>query len=572
MSDTTGSHGIMSSVQNELEMIITSYFVKDKKYISKILERGVTKEWFLSEDLAIFFGIAKECWDKYRCTFTRTQFVDRAIRKGIDSSVVEHYTYFYDELYGDKYSQYTEDDLPAMLDQFEETVNVHRALEAAKLLNKKLDEVHESPKKAVEAFKKLVSNINFNENGKTYQVADLKKDGRKLVFEDAKERVENPKKKVGLKTSINCIDERFNGFSPQKMYIIFGLTSSGKTSLARQFGVGMFRQHHKKVLVISCEETAQDYLQKIACHELQISLKRMLRGQLTPEELEKIDVWEKEMWPEDESDEYGWFKVLEVPARKFSIEDIDDIIDREFGDEHIDCIILDQLSLLKPLIRRGDSTHLEYGDTSVAFRDMAKRRNCICILLAQANRKSVVRERQKRIVDVNVENLEGSGKPAQDADTVFAIFRPPDEVGIVTLRCVKQRDGEAGWEVSLGFAGDRCTFYEDSSNQLPVLSPDGIVAEADSIMSADGSTYLKVDTPDGEKYYDPVTKKVFDELPTSAFDKNVKISEQESIPETDEPVGGWGNGSDGDQSDCEESFNFDDADSSFDWESISNLS
>ena len=153
---TDGNYGIMSSVQNELEMVVVSYFVKDKKYVAKILERGVNEDWFLSEDLKIFFKIAKECWTKYKSTFTKKQFMARIAKKGIHESVVEHYKDFYEELFGDKYNTYQEDDLLSVLDQFEEAVNVHRALEASKTLSSKLDDVHSNPKDAIEKFKKLV--------------------------------------------------------------------------------------------------------------------------------------------------------------------------------------------------------------------------------------------------------------------------------------------------------------------------------------------------------------------------------------------------------------------------------
>jgi replicative DNA helicase len=216
--------------------------------------------------------------------------------------------------------------------------------------------------------------------------------------------------------------------------------------------------------VISLEERRQQYIRKFVCAEEEVSLKKWMRGELNPEELERIKNWKdksKKKALNRQENNSGWIKIFQVPAKEFSIQEIDNMIDKELGEEKIDVIIIDHLGLLKPIAKLGDKTYMEFGDTSKYIREMAARRNAVSLLLAQAGRSAIRIYKNKREVELNIENVESSNQPFQDSDTVFGISRDKDPgTNLAVVQILKQRDGEGDHSIKLLYDKEYCRYSD----------------------------------------------------------------------------------------------------------------
>jgi replicative DNA helicase len=458
---------IGEKVENKLELIILSYVIKDTKFLQQIIDFGAQPDWFTNESLRIFYEMALNHYRKHRVIITKNYWVQKvAVLTQNDASVRGFYESFYDNL---RSFQYTDEDLPEHLERWRVDVGRFKISQSFKKYAGEVESYGYD--KAVESLiRNVTSAKGSDQKDKQYYISDLETDGCELVLEDAIKRKENPEGSRGFLTGYREIDVRFNGFDRGKVAMIMGLTSSGKTTFARNIAWNIKCRYHVRVLCISCEESRLDYLKKVACTELKLSLKQFLRGELSDEDMQRLRDWGQKfrrLREEMEADNTteSWFRVLEVPARKYNLYEIDQIIEKEFPDG-VDVVVLDQLSLVAPIVSRGEQIFAEMGDSSKVFREMAKRRNFAGIMLAQAGRSAVKKNKNERWVELNIEDVEGSNQPMQDMDAAFGIRRDLQLSNITHIKLLKQREGEVNIEFRLLFDADRCRFddIEEGTN------------------------------------------------------------------------------------------------------------
>jgi len=468
----------ISVVENELELVILSFLIKDKKYIRYTLDRGVDPNWFLNEDCQLFFRRVVECFEKHDAVITKAQFIERIITsfrlQGINNPLIAPYEEFYDNLLS---YEYQEDDFPVKFEQWQHTVAGYSILEAYRKYNEDIKGAD-----IKDAYTSLLHKLHRIEEvyaeEESYKMSDLEDDGVDLIFDDAVRRKENPDMYTGYKTGYGIIDKKFNGFEKKKMSIIMGMSSSGKTSFARCVARKIQLQYKAKILVISCEESREDFMRKIASAECGISHNAWINGELKDVDIAKIDEWRNRLKSRKKDGGDGsYFRVIEVQAGKFTVSQIEAKLEKHYKNDPPDIIIWDHLGLIKPPNVRRDNRSTDLGDIAKEIRDLAKRWDHAAILLAQANRNSVRWVRNKKETELGLENLEGSNQPGQDADAVITIKINPDDSNSVTIGLVKQRNGSKDWRVDLIFLGDLCKF-EDPQNTVGFAPIGGIADEA----------------------------------------------------------------------------------------------
>lgn len=471
----------ISVVENELELVILSFLIKDKKYIRYTIDRGVDPSWFLNEECRLFFKRVVECFEKHDAIITKAQFVERIITsfrmQGVTNPLIAPYEEFYEALAS---YEYEEDDFPIKFEQWQHTVAGYNILEAYRKYNEDIKGAD-----IKDAYTALLNKLHRIEEvyqeEESYNMSDLEEDGVDLIFEDAVKRKDNPDLYTGYKTGFSNLDSRFNGFEKKKMSIIMGMSSSGKTSLARCIARKIQLQYKAKILVISCEESREDFMRKIASAECGISHNSWINGELTENDIAKIDEWRRRLKNKKQNiEDKSYFKVIEVQAGKFTVSQIEAKLEKHFKNDPPDIIIWDHLGLIKPPNIRRDNRSTDLGDIAKEVRDLAKRWDHAAILLAQANRNSVRWVRNKKETALGLENLEGSNQPGQDADTVITIKIDPDDSNSVIIGFVKQRNGAKDWEGNLTFLGDLCKF-EDPRQVVGHIPMGGIVDEANNM-------------------------------------------------------------------------------------------
>ena len=443
--------------ESEIEMIMLSFLIKDIKYVKTIVEYGVDSKWFFNKELRTFFQKIMYFYNSHRVLLSKKLFLEqveaRHIIKKIENPMLFQYEQFYDDLLSYDFTEY---DFKIKFDEWREYVIKQRIRKAFQNYSSNINS-GETIINGYETLKKEISNLESTfEEGSNIRRASLGKDSSK-VFEDFYNRKVNPELFCGYTTGFDALDERFSGIEKGKMVVIMGMSSSGKTTLARNITRHIQKKHNARICVISCEESKLDYMSKIVCAELNINHKNAKDGLLNEEQLHDILNKSKEL-EEEEKVNGSCYEILEVDAKKKTIHELESFMESEFGKQYFDVVLLDHLSLVKASNKSSDKEYIELGDVAKFFRDMAKRHNFAGILLAQANRNSAKFVRGKREVDIYLENIEGSNKVGQDTDKAIAVRLRADDHTIAILRVVKDRDGERDYDIEISANLQFCKF------------------------------------------------------------------------------------------------------------------
>lgn len=454
----------MSTIDNENELIMLSFMIKDLSAVKYCLDNNVDGTWFFNDDTRAFFHRVVQFYKEHHSLFTKKYFMEKIEAhfklKNIKDPIIAQYEQFYDTLLS---YEFEPEDFQIKFSEWRDYVVDQKILQSFK----NFAEYKRLGKPVASSYEKLMRDINgvgklYEDNHGTYRKASLTKDA-KMVWEDFYNRKINPDIYCGYTTGYDALDERFSGIEKGKMTIIMGLSSSGKTSLARCITRHIQKKYGAKICVISCEESRLEYMKKIVCAELKLPLSMGNKGRLNQEQLDDVLRKTEEIMQEDENG--GCYEIIEVDARKYTIDELEAIIEEEYGAGYFDVVLLDHLSLIRAASKSGQDEHIELGDVAKFFRDMARRYNFAGILIAQANRSSIRFVRQKREVDMFLENIEGSNKPGQDTDKALAIRLRSDDPTIAVIKVVKDREGERDYEIELYARLDQCRFENMSVNE-----------------------------------------------------------------------------------------------------------
>jgi replicative DNA helicase len=255
-----------------------------------------------------------------------------------------------------------------------------------------------------------------------------------------------------IKTGFNNIDERLNGFKDGDLIIVAGRPGMGKTTWALNIATNNILKG-KVVLIFSLEMTNEQLIKKIVSSESGLSMKSLLTGNLTANEWDRFNAFEKTL---SGSNLYVYDKspiTIETLVNKTkAIQSIKDI----------DLIVVDYLQLLMTSNKapsNSDSRAASMTYISNLLKGLAKDVGCPVISLSQLNRGVEARVDKRPVLS----DLRDSGSIEQDADMVIMLYREEYydslNTGLAEVIVRKNRLGETG-EFNLAFDGATSKFLD----------------------------------------------------------------------------------------------------------------
>lgn len=283
----------------------------------------------------------------------------------------------------------------------------------------------------------------------TYQIASVGNIHNEIV----KKSIElvHSNKKSGVPTGLNQVDNVTNGWQESDLIILAGRPSMGKTAAAISMAMYPAIREEMGIGIFSLEMSKSQLTSRMQSILSGVNVGRIVKKQLTIEEIEQIDGRAKEL--------------KEAPIY---IDDTPNISIQEFKGKarkmvnELDCklIIVDYLQLMRSGIKTHSREH-EIAEISRALKACAKELNVPVIALSQLSRAVESRGGDKKPL---LSDLRESGQIEQDADMVCFCYRPEyyeidnyevgnenfDTHGLFLLIVAKHRNGELG-EIPLRF-------------------------------------------------------------------------------------------------------------------------
>lgn len=245
------------------------------------------------------------------------------------------------------------------------------------------------------------------------------------------------------------------GTKPKQITVITGLSGSGKTTFLAQVVLGIARGFHtqyqttgkrRKVLFGAWETESGPMIELMACMSLGLSRTKVVIGEVTGEQIDKIEARERSI------SEYVRF--MENPfqrkrgERRLTNDDNLDKIHNYIEDTGADIFVAD---LLQRAFVQKEPDHEE--SALYRFQAMMQQTNCHGIVCHQIRLKDVEQRADKKPTR---EGMKGSGAWTEITDTIFGVHRPalwlpvPDTT--LEISILKQRWGK--WPLSVEFDFD----------------------------------------------------------------------------------------------------------------------
>ncbi|MDB9705195.1 replicative DNA helicase [Gammaproteobacteria bacterium] len=267
------------------------------------------------------------------------------------------------------------------------------------------------------------------------------------VMKSVKEEISNAKmmSKNLIPTGFDNIDKKIHGFKRGDLIIVAGRPGMGKTTWALNIAANNINKD-KTVLVFSLEMTNEQLVKKIISAESDLSMDKLMTGNLTDDDWKKFNKVESDMSQKN-------FYVYDKSP--ITIETLINKAKTVQAVKNIDLIVVDYLQLLMTSSKapaNADSRAASMSYISNLLKGLAKDAGCPVIAVSQLNRGVEARVDKRPILS----DLRDSGSIEQDADMVFMLYRQEYydslDSGMAEIICRKNRMGESG-TFELGFDG-----------------------------------------------------------------------------------------------------------------------
>ena len=249
-----------------------------------------------------------------------------------------------------------------------------------------------------------------------------------LTKNDIEESIELRKsgKIAGILTGFADLDRWLEGgLCSGRLYILAARPGKGKTTLSTNIAMNLKKQKHR-VLFFSQEMSAIEICKKSTAAELGIPYSRIMEGEITPSELEKI--------PDK------FFYIDESPS--LNINTLCNRARRAKRQHDIKLIVIDYLQLSKGTKDYKSNRTLEITEISRELKVLAKDLRIPVLALSQLNRGV----ESKDSPEPQLSDLRDSGSIEQDADTVMMLFEVENKPAASEhyIKIAKNRHGKTG--------------------------------------------------------------------------------------------------------------------------------
>jgi replicative DNA helicase len=450
-----------------LEKVILYYFLKDKSYIEDVFDtRGIDLDYFTVSILKKTANIIKEYYKNYNSLIVEREFfalIDEAynskkIEQAEHAALLDLYEDLKDE---DKYN-YDDQQYERFLYSW---LDAETALKAQDIIKQNLDSLKsyqgiEATKNLSNSLEKVSTVINTKKGG-GFNVIDIVNDIDEQI-DDLKSRRENPDKNRGIPSGIDALDAIFNGFEGGTLTLFGGITGSGKTTLAMNISRNQFELYNKNVLIFSLEMGTKQWARKYNAIDFRVDAKSLVRGDRSKINDDKFEELCERIKTRKEREKEGCYNVISIPAQTQTWPQMISTMNKTYPDKKFDIIFIDQLSLINLGKYSGLKLNDALGFLTKDIRSYSQLNNIPIVLLVQANRSSITRTKDgKRVISIDVENVEDSNKVIADADNFIAI-NPVDGDLKCLLNVIKQREGPKG-SIDLKANQDIGVIYDENS-------------------------------------------------------------------------------------------------------------
>lgn len=247
----------------------------------------------------------------------------------------------------------------------------------------------------------------------------------------------NKKSIMGVKTGLELIDRRINGLQPEKLIIVAGRPSMGKTTLAMNMLENACLIEGAVVQGFGMEQSGEEFGEKILSSHGRVDFSRIK----TPSMLQSDD-WPRLTNAVSNGVDKRFF-IDDKPA--MSLNYIRSVSRKTLAREgRLDAIMVDYLQLMEHA--KSARKDLDIGDISRGMKNLARELKCAVILLSQLNRGLESRPDKRPLMS----DLRESGSIEQDADVILMLYRDEvyypesDSKGVAEIICRKNRGGQTG--------------------------------------------------------------------------------------------------------------------------------
>ena len=263
---------------------------------------------------------------------------------------------------------------------------------------------------------------------------------------------------TGISSGYHGLDDKTSGWQNSDLVIIAGRPAMGKTAFALSMAKNIAADYQIPMAFFSLEMSNQQLVNRLLSNVCEVSGKKILNGQLDPEEWDRLDKRVNNLLGAplyvDDTPGLSVFE-LRTKARRLV---------REHG---VKIIMIDYLQLMNANGMRFSSRQEEVSTISRSLKGLAKELDIPILALSQLNRGVENREglEGKR---PQLSDMRESGAIEQDADMVLFVHRPEyyhilqddkgrDLRGMAEIIIAKHRKGATG-DVLLTFRGEFTRF------------------------------------------------------------------------------------------------------------------